>query len=123
MPPLDMIRLRGLVVFGHHGARPEEQALGQNFEVDVDIQADLSLSRSSDRLEDTIDYGAVHDVVREVVAGPPRNLLERLADEIASRILDEFDVAVVKVAVKKPRLAIKGAPSRSVSVEVTKERG
>ena len=107
-----------MVFFGRHGARAEERSLGQQFEVDVEIEADLSLPRVSDRLADTIDYGKVYASAQEVVGGPSRNLLERLADEIAARILAGFSAQAVRVRVKKPRLPIHGGVLTGVSVEV-----
>ncbi|MCH8283113.1 MAG: dihydroneopterin aldolase [Chloroflexi bacterium] len=118
----DQIHLDGMVFFGRHGARVEERTLGQQFEVDVTIHADLSASRSSDRLADTIDYGDVHATVQEVIEGPGLNLLERLADEIASRILARFPADAVTVRVKKPRLPIHGGVMSGVSVEILQER-
>lgn len=118
MPSLDVIRLTGMVFFGRHGARKEEQSLGRHFEVDVEIEADLSAARASDRLADTIDYGEVYETVRQVMQGPSRNLLERLADEVARRILERFPAEAVRVRVKKPRLPIHGGVLDTVVVEV-----
>lgn len=122
MTRADRILLEGMLFFGRHGALEEERALGQHFEVDVELEADLSLPRSTDNLGDTIDYGKVYATVKQVVEGPSRNLLERLADEIASRILAEFSPQAVRVRVKKPRLPMGGGVLNSVSVEVYQER-
>ncbi len=111
-----------MLFFGRHGAWPEERSLGRQFEVDVELHADLSKPRRTDRLADTIDYGEVFAVVREVIEGPSRNLLERLADEVASRLLKRFPAQAVRVRVKKPRLPIHGGVLDSVSVEVWQER-
>lgn len=110
-----------MLFFGHHGARPEEQVLGQHFQVDLEMAADLTASRASDRLLDTIDYGNVYATVKQVVEGPAYNLLERLADEIASRVLAEHRPLSVRVRVAKPRLPIRGGVLRAVSVEVFKQ--
>ncbi|MEE9286002.1 MAG: dihydroneopterin aldolase [Dehalococcoidia bacterium] len=122
MATRDLIRLDGMVFFGRHGARTEERALGQQFVVDVALRADLSTPRASDRLADTIDYGDVYTTVQEVIEGPGLNLLERLADEIASRIMARFPADAVRVRVKKPRLPIHGGVIEGVSVEVCQER-
>ena len=58
--------------------------------VDLELERDLTVAGRSDQLADTVDYGAVYQVVREVMEGPPRNLLERLAEDIAQRLLEEF---------------------------------
>ena len=75
----DVIELRGLRVVGICGALPEERERPQPLEIDLDVEADLSAAGWSDDLGDTIDYGALCDVVVGVVdAGDPQ-LLEHLA--------------------------------------------
>ena len=44
----DFIALRGMVFYGFHGNRPEEQALGQRFVIDVVLTMDLSAAGASD---------------------------------------------------------------------------
>ena len=110
-----------MLFFGRHGVSAEEKALGQQFQVDVEIEADLSAARASDRLQDTIDYRELYATVKAVIEGPSRNLLERLADEIASRILAQFSLRAVRVRVQKPRLPLGGGVALGVSVEVYQE--
>ena len=118
----DVIRLEGMVFFGRHGTRREERSLGQQFEVDVSIEADLSEARASDKLADTIDYGEVYAIAESVIVGPSRNLLERLADEIAGKVLGISLVQAVRVRVTKPRLPLRGGILNAASVEVSKRR-
>ena len=42
----DRIQLRGLRAMGTHGVLPEEQQRAQPFEVDLDLEVDLSSRRS-----------------------------------------------------------------------------
>ncbi|MBI3744157.1 MAG: dihydroneopterin aldolase [Chloroflexi bacterium] len=122
VPSSDIIRLEGMLFFGRHGARKEEQTLGQQFKVDIAMEADLSKPRKTDRLADTIDYGLVYETAREVIEGPSYNLLERLADEVAARVLKRFPAQAVRVRVQKPRLPIRGGVMDGVSVEVYRRR-
>ena len=46
------IRLEGLSVFGHHGARPYEKEAGQRLEVDLELEPVDDRAESSDRLAD-----------------------------------------------------------------------
>ena len=115
----DIIRLEGMRFFGHHGARKEEQALGQPFEVDVEVEADLSRALVSDKLADTINYSVVYALVREVMEGPSRNLIEKLADECGQRILARFaTVEAVTVWVCKLNVPIAGVITGGATVEV-----
>ncbi len=118
----DTIFLEGMLFFGHHGATQEERTLGQQFEVDVEIEANLSVPRASDSLADTINYGDVHAVVRSVLEGPGFNLVERVADEVAARVLAEFNPLAVRVRISKPHRPVRGGVLRSVGVEVYRER-
>jgi len=82
--PPDRIELRGLRVLGTHGVLPEERDRPQPFEIDIDMEVDLRRAGRSDQLADTIDYGAVAEAVAAAVAGPHVDLLEHLADRIAT---------------------------------------
>ena len=74
-----IIRLEGLSVFGHHGARPYEKEAGQRLEVDLELVPTDDRAESSDRLGDAVDYDAIYRTVREVVEGKSFHLLEALA--------------------------------------------
>ncbi|PON32051.1 Dihydroneopterin aldolase/epimerase domain containing protein [Parasponia andersonii] len=52
----DKVILRGLLLHGFHGVKPEERKLGQKFLVDFDAWLDLRFPGVSDRLSDTISY-------------------------------------------------------------------
>ena len=72
---------------GAHGVLPEEQDRAQPFEVDLDLEVDLSKAGRSDALGDTVDYGAVAEAVAGVVGGTHSDLLEHLAQRIAEAAL------------------------------------
>lgn len=101
----DRIELRGIRVTGTHGALDEERRRPQPFEVDLDIEADLSVPGRSDDLLDTVDYGTVAEVVAEEIAGRHADLLEHLAQRIADRVLDLAGAraGAVSVTVRKLR--------------------
>jgi dihydroneopterin aldolase len=52
----DTIELRGIRMLGRHGALEGEQDNPQPFEVDLDVEADLSEAVRDDRVADTVDY-------------------------------------------------------------------
>ena len=117
----DRIVLSGLRFFGDHGALPEERARGQEFIVDVEVEADLAAAGRSDALGDTVDYRVVYEVARAVTTGPPKHLLEAVAEETAGRVLALARVAAVTVRVRKPRAALPG-PLDYSAVEVRRSR-
>jgi dihydroneopterin aldolase len=115
------IELAGLVVFGRHGYLEEERRLGQRFL--VDLWADLDEQASaSDRLEDTVDYRLLAEVVQDVFGGESRLLLEGLAGAVADGVIERFDaVQRVRVRVRKPDVVLT-PPVEHAAVIVERER-
>lgn len=116
---MDRISLSGLRAHGYHGVYDAERAAGQEFTVDLTLELDLSVAAGSDRLADTVDYGALAGQVVSVLTGPPVNLLETLAQRVAQRCLADPRVTVVEVTVHKPAAPI---PHRFTDVAVTVRR-
>jgi dihydroneopterin aldolase len=121
MVPNDRIELRGLVVSGICGALPEERERRQPLEVDLDVEADLSVPGVSDDLGDTLDYGAIAAQVEAVVAGEEPVLLERLAARLAEVVLEDSRVVAVTVAVRKQRPPVPQVMATS-GVRITRTR-
>jgi dihydroneopterin aldolase len=98
----DRIELRGLTVRGHHGVFEHERLYGQDFVVDITVWIDLAVAAASDDLADTVDYGALAQLAADVVAGPPRDLIETVAAEIADEVMVDVRLHAVEVVVHKP---------------------
>ncbi|XP_057512975.1 dihydroneopterin aldolase 2-like isoform X2 [Actinidia eriantha] len=114
----DKLVLRGLKFHGFHGVKPEEKKLGQKFLVDVDAWMDLQVAGKSDKLSDTISYTEIYRIVKDVVEGPPHNLLESVAQLIASTTLTKYpQISTVRVMVGKPHVAVHG-PLDYLGVEI-----
>ena len=75
----DRIELRGLTVRGHHGVFDHERRDGQDFVVDITVWIDLATAAASDDLADTLDYGTLARRAADIVAGPPRKLIETVS--------------------------------------------
>ena len=84
-----------------HGVLAHESLVPQPFEVDIEIACDLSVAEKTDRVEDTVNYAEVTDLVRQIMEGPPVALIERLAGAIADRVLALPKVDQVRVRVRK----------------------
>lgn len=122
MTPLDRIELRGITALGVCGVLPEEQERAQPFEVDIDIEADLRAAGHSDDLDDTVDYGAVCQLVERVVTTERFKLVERLAARIAELVLSDDRVLTVTVTVRKLRPPVAQIVATS-GVRLTRCRG
>lgn len=102
----DRIELRGLTVRGHHGVFDHERGDGQEFVVDLTVWIDLAAAAATDDLADTVDYGALARRAADIVAGPPRKLIETVAAEIADDIMADDRIHAVEVVVHKPAAPI-----------------
>ena len=102
---IGVIRLTGIKVFAHHGVLPGEQQSGQEFIIDVAVEADVEQAAQDDRLTSTIDYGVLAASIQERVAEERWNLIERVAGRVAELVLEDTRVHAVEVTVHKP-----GAP-------------
>src|SRR3954452_3397759 len=100
----DRIELRGLRVVAVVGVLPEERERAQPFEVDLDVEADLSAAGASDDLADTIDYGHLVAVAETVVQTVRAQLLARVVQVLADEVLAADErIAAVEVTVRKLR--------------------
>jgi dihydroneopterin aldolase len=118
----DRIELRGLRVRGHHGVFEHERRDGQDFVVDITVWLDLAPAAASDDLADTLDYGQLAQQAADIVAGPPRNLIETVAGEIADAVMTDARVSAVEVVVHKPSAPIP-LTFTDVAVVATRSRG
>ncbi|NLL52593.1 MAG: dihydroneopterin aldolase [Peptococcaceae bacterium] len=116
-----IIHLRKMEFYAYHGVLPEEKVLGQKFLVDVDIYLPDLPNQEEHGLIPTVDYSRVYQTVKECVENERFNLIEVLADTIATRILAEYTCLKVRVEVHKPQAPIPGIIA-DVSAEVIREK-
>ena len=100
----DRILVAGLRLLGRHGLLPEETDRAQPFEVDIELFLDLAGAAASDDLGASVDYGAVCEAARAVVEDGHARLMERLAEEVAARVLALAGERVQGVAVALRKL-------------------
>ena len=99
------IHLHQLQFFAHHGLYKEEKKMGNNFEMDVDITADVP--ETITKLEHTIDYVKVHEIIDSRMKEPTR-LLETLAQDIVEKIYQaDKRIRSVSITIKKLSAPIK----------------
>lgn len=100
---MDQIIIKNLEVFGYHGVFEEEAILGQKFLISAKIFMDTRKAGKTDDLKESIDYGEVCQVIKKLVETERYQLIERLAEEIAQKILLTYSIVnEVEVTVKKP---------------------
>jgi len=100
---MDLIFIEGFEGQTVIGINKDELTLPQP--VRIDLVAGLPRSRAceTDRIADTIDYGAVHEALTQLLATHKVKLLEALAEAIADLLIDTFGAHWVRVVLVKPR--------------------
>jgi dihydroneopterin aldolase len=115
------VELRGLSIYTHHGVSEAEQEVGQRLEFDVSFDVPDCDAVLTDRLEDTIDYAEVCDIVALAATDRSYRTLERLAQVVGERLIERFGCESVRVRAAKPEPPLPLAV-QEVGVEVVQER-
>ena len=117
----DKIILSGLEIYGRHGCTQQEKVHGQIFIVDAEIEIDLHRAAKSDNLADSADYVEIFGVIKKIVGGRSRNLIETVAEEICAEILEKFsNIDAVKITLSKPNPPI--GEKFTAAVEIYRRR-
>ena len=101
---VQVLELDGMEFHAYHGCLEEERCAGNTFVVDFKGQFPMEAAASSDRLEDSVDYSRIYDVIAAQMA-VPSNLLENVAGRIVEAIseaLPEIQHFTVRVSKKRP---------------------
>jgi 7,8-dihydroneopterin aldolase/epimerase/oxygenase len=115
------VDLRGISIYTHHGVSDAEQEVGQRLEFDISFDVPDCDAVLTDRIEDTVDYSEVCDIV--VLAATERSYrtLERLAQVVGERLIERYGCESVRVRASKPEPPLP-LSIQEVGVEVTQER-
>ena len=106
--------VRNLELLARIGVHGHEQGMPQPVRINVCLTLDSNVA--DDRLENTIDYEKVVEIIRAIVAAGHINLAETLAERIISACLDDKRVTKASVRVEKLH-ALTGAEAAGVDIE------
>lgn len=115
---MDIIYLHGLKVDCVIGCWEWEKRINQSLLIDLDMGFEASKAASSDSLEDALSYKDVAKRVAGFVSTSRFQLLEKLAEEIAAIVLQEFPATWCRVKINKF-----GAVTGARDVGIVIERG
>jgi dihydroneopterin aldolase len=115
------VELRGLSIFTHHGVTDAEQEVGQRLEFDLSFEVPEADAVLTDRVDDTVDYSEVCDIVALAATERSYRTLERLCQVIAERLMERFACDEVRVRAAKPEPPLPYTVEEA-AVEVTLER-
>lgn len=118
---MDTIRISGIRSYGYTGFLPEEQTLGQWFEVDLTISLDLTSAGRSDDLTQTLDYRDAIARTKALMSSAKFALVEKLATAIADSLLELDKVQQVRVQLTKPAAPIPDFGGK-ITIDITRDR-
>lgn len=98
----DRIIVQDLRVSATVGVNRWEQAAPQTVAVDIEIAIDAAKAAAGDQLSATVDYKRASRDIAALAASQPFQLVETLAEAIASLLVDEHGAQWVKVTARKP---------------------
>ena len=116
----DKIIIKDLECFAYHGVLEPERQLGQKFLVSLELSVDTRVAGKTDNLEQSVNYASVCNTVIAFMKEHTFQLIERVADELAQKILIEYPlVEQIQVNIKKPWAPVLLSLD-TVAVEITR---
>ncbi|MBT3564435.1 MAG: dihydroneopterin aldolase [Gammaproteobacteria bacterium] len=106
----DIIFIEGLEIETIIGVYEHERDIKQKVVLDIEMTLPESDASSSDDLRHTVDYDAVSKLVTSYVIDTQYQLIESLAEQVASLVLGAFATDSLKLKLSKPG-AVKNAKS------------
>jgi len=114
---MSTISIEGMEFFAYHGCFKEEQVIGTKFIVDLFLTTDTSKAEETDNLNDTVNYLAVYQSVKDEMKIKSK-LLEHVSRRIIRRVKKEFpDVTHVRIKMRKMNPPL-GGKINFVSIEL-----
>ena len=114
------IEVSGLSLYTHMGVSEAEREIGQRLLIDLRLDVGACDATVTDRIEDTVDYSDVCQVVNLVAQQRTYRTLERLCAAIADRLLESYEAEAVWIKASKPEPPM-ALPVTEVSVEVWRD--
>ena len=115
---MDIVFIHDLRIETVIGIYDWERKIRQTVSLDLEMATDIRKAAQSDDIDDALSYKTVAKRLIDFVEESEFELVEALAEQICSIVLDEFAVPWVKLTLHKP-----GAVRGSKSVGVIIERG
>lgn len=116
---MDRVLVEGLEIDTIIGVHDRERTTKQTVVLDIDVGVETRRAASTDRLTDTVSYGDIARAVNAFVEASEYELIETLAEHVATLLLDRFEIADVRLKLAKPA-AVDNA--RQVAVVIVRQR-
>jgi FolB domain-containing protein len=111
---VDLVHIDNLVVRGCHGVGAEERSAPQDFEVSIVLGVDIRTAGRTDKLDDTVNYQTIKDVVHRIVEHESFALVESIADRLWDNIRADRRIQFAEIRIKKLNIWSNGIPGITV---------
>lgn len=111
---MDRVFIERLSVSGKHGVHPREREVAQEFLIDIRAECDTRKAAGTDDIADTVDYSDFRRIAKEVVEQSSFNLMERILETIARRILEDSRISAVELTIRKAKIYPDTVPGISI---------
>jgi len=119
--PMGKVILKNIRIYAFHGCMEEEEKIGSDYILNLEVDAPMGVASRTDELEDAVDYVSLNAIVKEEMAVRSK-LLEHVAQRIVDKIMGQFDeVESVEVSVAKQNPPI-GGDMDEVCIRLKEER-
>jgi len=113
---MDIVYVRDLKLDARIGIYEWEKRILQKIRIDLEMGWDNRIPAASDAINDTLNYKTAAKLVTQLVEGTHYELVERLAETIATTLMRELNVPWIQVTVGKPG-AVRGSSEVGVKIE------
>lgn len=113
---MDIVFIRELKIQTVIGVFEWERAIRQTVVLDLEMASDVARAAATDHLKDALNYKAVANRLTQFVEDSSFQLVETLAEAIATILRDEFGVPWLRLRVSKP-VAVRGSKEVGVLIE------
>ncbi len=118
---MSKILIENIKIYAYHGCLKEENVIGSDYLIDLEIDLDFSKASETDNLNYTVNYAEINNAIHEEMA-IVSCLLEHVAQRIVNRILHDFSqVEKVKIKLSKVNPPM-GGDVEKVSVILKQKR-
>ncbi len=103
-----VLKLCNLSFYAYHGVLPKEKYVGSCYNVNLIMEADLSVACKTDNVYDTVSYAEVYDVVKSEMHVPSQ-LIEHVCLRIHKKVKEMFPQIInLEVRLAKLRPPVNG---------------
>jgi dihydroneopterin aldolase/2-amino-4-hydroxy-6-hydroxymethyldihydropteridine diphosphokinase len=119
---MDVLTIKGLEIFAHHGVFAAEKELGQKFVIDLEVGYDMTRSATTGDLTASIHYGELSQQLTVWCQETTEDLIETVAHHLIAQIFAHYPIArKVTLTLKKPWAPVH-LPLETCAVTLTREK-